>query len=94
MPVHLLLPSWFSVHEVDEGTEDKEEEKAPLPTLEGALEQLGLTEYTETFQKEKVDFESLVSRARWGWIHVYSDSLYCLGLSAVASQTSSAEAKQ
>ena len=31
------------------------------PTLEEALAQLGLTNLTEVFQKEQIDFDSLVS---------------------------------
>lgn len=31
------------------------------PSLEEALTQLGLTTLTETFQKEQIDFDSLVS---------------------------------
>ena len=41
--------------------EEEEEEEEEVPTLAGALAQLGLTDLTDTFAKEKIDFDSFVS---------------------------------
>ena len=42
---------------MDEGEEEEEE----VPTLADALAQLGLTDLTEKFAKEMIDFDSFVS---------------------------------
>ena len=42
---------------MDEGEEEEEE----VPTLADALAQLGLTDLTERFTKEMIDFDSFVS---------------------------------
>ena len=42
---------------MDEGEEQEEE----VPTLADALAQLGLTDLTEKFTKEMIDFDSFVS---------------------------------
>lgn len=57
-----ILPSYTSSipeEGVDEGEEEAGEEE--VPTLADALAQLGLTDLTETFAKEIIDFDSFVS---------------------------------
>ncbi len=44
----------------DDGREETAEVVDSVPTLEGVLQFLGLTDLTESFQKEKMDYESLV----------------------------------
>ena len=60
----LILPSYTSSPSIQEEDIDKGEEEAgeeEVPTLADALAQLGLTDLTETFAKEMIDFDSFVS---------------------------------
>ena len=41
--------------------EDEPDDSSSQPSLEEALAKLGLTSLTETFQREQIDFDSLVS---------------------------------
>ena len=58
-PHHLTHTYSLPEEGVDGEEEEKEEEE--VPTLAGALAQLGLTDLTDTFAKEKIDFDSFVS---------------------------------
>lgn len=58
------LPSYTSYPSIPEDGVDEGEEEAgeeEVPTLADALAQLGLTDLTETFAKEMIDFDSFVS---------------------------------
>lgn len=57
------LPSYTSPSIPEEGVDEGEEEagEEEVPTLADALAQLGLTDLTETFAKEMIDFDSFVS---------------------------------
>lgn len=60
----LTLPSYTSSPSIpEEGVDEGEEEagEEEVPTLADALAQLGLTDLTETFAKEMIDFDSFVS---------------------------------
>ena len=46
---------------LEEGVDEGEEEEEEVPTLADALAQLGLTDLTERFTKEMIDFDSFVS---------------------------------
>ena len=50
--------------QVDGGEEEEGEEEEVLPTLTEVLNSMGLGDQLRTFQKEQIDYESLVSHVR------------------------------
>ena len=57
---------------MDEGEEEEE-----VPTLADALAQLGLTDLTEKFTKEMIDFDSFVSLVVNSKIPTHSMTIPC-----------------
>ena len=50
--------------EGERGQEEEEKEEEVLPTLTEVLNSMGLGDQLGTFQKEQIDYESLVSHVR------------------------------
>ena len=60
--VHTLSPPETEEEKGADGEgEDEDVPDVPTPTLQESLEQLGLKDFTEVFEKEQIDFDSLVS---------------------------------